>query len=69
MIKEVAGNSCDINVLDVNDEANGVRARSIGVQSLPAVAVGGKLLSCCSSDRITQDDLRSAGIGQLQEPR
>jgi len=34
-----------------------------GVKRLPAIAVNGKLLSCCTNIEITKDDLVNAGIG------
>jgi hypothetical protein len=35
-----------------------------GVKRLPAVAIDGKLLSCCTNIEITKNDLVNAGIGR-----
>lgn len=37
--------------------------RDIGVRSIPAVAVNGKLLDCCKG-RIDEKALKHAGVGQ-----
>jgi hypothetical protein len=39
-----------------------IKVETYGIKRLPAVAVNGKLLSCCKSNSITKDDLINAGI-------
>jgi glutaredoxin 3 len=40
------------------------RARSLGIDRVPAVLVDGKLAACCTGARITEDALRAEGVGQ-----
>ncbi|BAO55246.1 hypothetical protein NMS_1237 [Nonlabens marinus S1-08] len=37
--------------------------KEYGVKRVPAIAVNGKLLDCCTNIEITKDDLTNAGIG------
>ncbi|MBI2301259.1 MAG: thioredoxin family protein [Armatimonadetes bacterium] len=63
LVRETACPSCEISVHDMHDEAGPARARQLGVVSLPAVAVDGKLASCCEGRQMTVAALREAGIG------
>jgi len=61
-------NHADISVLDMNDTATASRAKDLGIKSVPAVVVNGKLMTCCQKGGPNEADLRQAGIGQpLQE--
>ena len=40
------------------------RARELGVKSVPAVAVNGKLASCCDGNGPDVASLQAAGLGQ-----
>lgn len=68
MVKELACQSCEVTVYDVvkqcKDKTCLSKIKSYGIQRLPAVAVNGKLLECCSSGPISKKDLAAAGIGQ-----
>ena len=48
IIKQNACKSCDVSVLDMNDPAVSMRAKSLGIQSVPAVVIDGKLADCCA---------------------
>ncbi len=63
-VREMACSSCEVTVLDMNDAAVAERAKSLGVQSVPAVAVNGVLADCCQGRGINEDSLRAAGLGQ-----
>ncbi len=67
LIKDMACSSCEIEVLDMKNTNVATRARALGVRSVPAVAVGGKLASCCKKTGPNRDDLEAAGIGQPLE--
>ena len=56
--------SCDVTVLNMNDQKVAQRARSLGIWSVPAVVVDGKLASCCAGRGPNEAELRAAGIGQ-----
>ena len=63
LIRRIACDSCEIAVLDMHDSAVAERARSLGVRSVPAVAVDGNLAGCCAGRGPDEAALRSAGIG------
>lgn len=63
LVNEVACASCSIEVLDMRDAKVVARARSLGVKSVPAVAVDGTLADCCAGRGVTEEGLRSTGVG------
>lgn len=67
-VKSVACPSCEVVVYDLNKgcETNECRekAKKYGVKRLPAVAVNGKLLECCSLGAVNVSTLMAAGVGQ-----
>ena len=62
-VKNIACSSCEIAVLDMHDNQVADRAKSLGVNSVPAVAVDGKLADCCASRGVDLSILKTAGIG------
>ncbi len=64
LVNEIACPSCEINILDMQDQAVAERARTLGIKSLPAVAIDGKLADCCAGRGVDEDTLRRSGIGQ-----
>lgn len=64
LVNRLACASCEVTVLDMNDIRVAERARALGVRAAPAVAVDGRLLSCCVGARIDEQALRAAGVGQ-----
>jgi glutaredoxin 3 len=64
LVQTIACPSCDVMVLDMNDPNVASRAKSLGVQSVPAVAIDGKLAACCSGRGPDQATLKVAGLGQ-----
>lgn len=64
LINSIACPSCEITVLSMKDSKVAARAKALGVKSVPAVAVDGKLASCCEGRGIDELSLRSAGVGQ-----
>lgn len=64
LVKSIACPSCEVTVLNMNDPEIVKRARSLGVHSVPAVAVDGKLAGCCANRGPNESDLRATGIGQ-----
>jgi glutaredoxin len=63
LVRRIASDSCEVTVIDVRDAAVARRARTLGVRSVPAVAVNGTLADCCRRGP-TEADLRRAGVGQ-----
>lgn len=63
LVKDLAGPTDHVTVIDMNDSAGHRRAREIGVARVPAVAVEGRLASCCSSSGVSAEALREMGVG------
>ncbi len=64
LVNRVACPSCDVSILDMNDPSVARGARSLGIRSVPAVVIDGKLASCCSGRGPEEAALRAAGLGQ-----
>ena len=64
LVNKVACPSCEITVLDMNDARVAARAKSLGVRSVPAVAIDGALASCCTGRGPDEALLRAAGLGR-----
>jgi glutaredoxin len=64
LVKDMACSSCEIEVLDMKNTDVAAKAMTLGVRSVPAVVVDGKLASCCADAGPTRDELKAAGIGQ-----
>lgn len=63
LVKKVACSSCEVTIYDLNE--NGMqRAHEYGVNSVPCVVVDGKVIESCKIGKITERDLRAAGIGE-----
>lgn len=56
--------SCSVEVLDMNDNTVARRARALGIRSVPAVVIDGKLAGCCASRGVDESTLRAAGVGR-----
>jgi len=64
LVQRLACDSCEVVVLDMNDAEVAERARGLGIRSLPAVAVDGRLADCCAGRGPDEAALRAAGISQ-----
>ena len=62
-VRALACPDCEVTVLDMNDPAVAARAKALGVGSVPAVAVDGKLANCCAGRGIDEAALKAAGVG------
>lgn len=63
IVKQLACPSCNITVLDMNDQAVSSRARTLGIRTIPAVLVDGQPAQCCADGGPTERILRLTGIG------
>ncbi|MBW1894830.1 MAG: thioredoxin family protein [Deltaproteobacteria bacterium] len=63
-VRELACPSCDVTVLNMQEPESMKRANELGVRSVPAVAVDGKLAGCCTGRGIDEKALQNAGIGK-----
>jgi glutaredoxin len=63
-VRDLACSSCDVTVLNMNDPKTMERAKQLGIQSVPAIAIDGKLAACCSNRGIDEETLQNAGLGK-----
>jgi hypothetical protein len=63
-IKDIACPDCEIVVLNMNEAEVAQHAKALGVHSVPAVAIDGKLASCCAGRGPDEAVLRREGLGQ-----
>ena len=63
-IRSSACRSCDVVVLDMNDAKVAARARTLGVRSVPAVVIDGRLAGCCAGRGPDIGVLKAAGLGR-----
>ena len=64
LVNRVACPSCEVRVLDMNDPQVAKRAKDLGIRSVPAVVINGKLADCCAGRGPDEATLRLAGLGQ-----
>jgi glutaredoxin 3 len=65
IVKRLACPSCEVVVHDLTAGGEVVdRARNLGVNSVPAVVVDGRLADCCARGAVDEGTLRAAGVGQ-----
>jgi glutaredoxin 3 len=64
MVQNMACSDCEVSILDMNDSAVAGRAKSLGVKSVPAVSIDGKLANCCAGRGPDETVLKASGIGQ-----
>lgn len=63
-VRELACSSCEVTVLDMQRTEVADRAKSLGIHSLPAVVIDGKLADCCAGRGLDEAVLQAAGLGK-----
>jgi hypothetical protein len=63
LVKSVACPSCEVTVHDMHDPKVASRAKSLGIRSVPAVVIDGKVAGCCAGRGPEEATLRAAGLG------
>lgn len=63
LIRQVACESCDVTIHDMHQKEVASRARELGIRSVPAVVINGKLADCCSTRGPKEEVLRAEGLG------
>jgi glutaredoxin 3 len=63
LVRGMALKSCEVDVLDMFDPEVARRARELGIKSIPAVVIDGKLADCCAGRGPDEATLRAAGLG------
>ena len=65
LVNRIACPSCEVSVLDMNNPTVADRAMKLGVRSIPAVVINGKLADCCAGPGPDEATLRADGVDQL----
>lgn len=63
LVNSMACPSCNVTVLDMNQADVAARAVQLGIHSVPAVVIDGKLADCCSGRGPDEAALKAVGIG------
>jgi glutaredoxin 3 len=61
VIETVKRAACPHDMKDINVAK---RAKSLGIRSVPAVVIDGKLADCCAGRGVDEHVLRGAGLGR-----
>ena len=64
LVKNLACSSCEIEVHDMRQPDVASRAKALGIRSVPAVVIDGKLADCCAGRGPDVETLKAAGLGQ-----
>ncbi len=64
MIQQLACPSCDVKVLNINQPIVAKKAKKLGIRSVPALLINGKLADCCEGRGPDEKVLLAAGLGQ-----
>jgi glutaredoxin len=63
-IRREASSASEIIVHDMKDIDVARRAKELGVRSVPAVVIDGRLAPCCSGRGVDIEVLKEAGLGR-----
>lgn len=64
LVNDNACPSCEITVHDVSDANAKAKIKSLGIKSIPAVVIDGKLAACCNAGGPKLEELKRAGLGR-----
>ena len=64
LVNNLACPSCEVNVLDMKTPQVAERAKTLGIRSVPAVVIDGKLADCCTGRGPDEATLKAAGLGK-----
>ena len=63
LVNGIVCSSCEVAILDMNDSDVSKRAKHLGINKVPAVAINGKLADCCVASGVDEVTLKASGIG------
>ena len=63
LVNKIACPSCNVSLLNMNDNEVSLRAKDLGIHRVPAIVIDGKLAGCCLVSAPDEQSLRAAGIG------
>ncbi len=64
LVNTLACESCDITVLDTKKPEVAEKAKTLGIRSVPAITIDGKLADCCAGRGPDEAALKAAGLGK-----
>jgi glutaredoxin 3 len=64
LINRVACPSCEVTLHDMKHPDVANRAKRLGIRSVPAVVIDGRLAEYCAGRAPDEQTLRAAGVGQ-----
>lgn len=68
IVKSMACSDCEVIIYNLAEPCESKecidKAKTYDIKALPAIAVNGKLLSCCQNKGISVEELKNAGIGK-----
>ena len=64
LVNRIACPSCEVMIHDMKNPAVASRAKTLGIRSVPAVVIDGKLADCCAGRGPDEGTLRGAGLGR-----
>ena len=64
LVNKIVCSSCEVTVLNMNEESVFQRAKALGINRVPAVVIDGKLADCCALAAPDEQSLRATGICQ-----
>ena len=64
LIRRAACPSCEVIVHDMRKVEVAERAKGLGIRSVPAVVIEGKLAACCAGRGVDMATLLAAGLGR-----
>jgi glutaredoxin len=64
LVNKLACESCEVSVLDMNKPEIAERAKALGIRSVPAIVIDGKLADCCAGRGPDEAALKASGISQ-----
>ncbi len=65
LVNRLACSSCEVTVLDMHQSDVAARARNLGIRSVPAVVIDGRLADCCRLG-FDAEILKAAGLGSTR---
>lgn len=63
IVNRLACPSCEVTALDTRDPGVARHAKSLGIRSVPAVVIDGRVADCCAGRGPDETALRAAGLG------
>ena len=64
LVNKLVCESCEVSVLDMNKPEITERAKTLGIRSVPAIVIDGKLADCCAGRGPDEATLSAVGIGK-----